>query len=246
MIPHYVEQGGPKLTVWPKLALRSQKSFCLCFLISGIMGLWYHIWLMKEILPLLRKWLVWLDNGSYGVPGQRQSCLLGNHMYFYKEHGGFHKGRKRKEDGSKSILGPYSSALNSMESFQRILSLFPTTAVKKNTIEMKRVRVQHTSMALSQVHKYPEPWTRLCYLNVISPSGTYRQPLSEQKLALEEWPVSIGNGHSRPINPYPGSAWDFIKCSCCFPDWNGVRFIFELSTHFPMSPHPIPAELKYH
>lgn len=109
---------------------------------------------------------------------------------------------------------------------------------------MRRVRVQHTSMALSQVHKYPEPWTRLCYLNVISPSGTYRQPLSEQKLASEEWPVSIGNGHSRPINPYPGSAWDFIKCSCCFPDWNGVRFIFELSTHFPMSPRPIPAELK--
>ena len=111
---------------------------------------------------------------------------------------------------------------------------------------MGRFRVQHTSGALSQVPKYPEPWTRLCYLNVISPSGTHRQPLSEQILALEKGPVSIGNGHSRPINPYPGSAWDFVTSSCCFPDWNGVRFIFELSMHFPVNSCPIHAELIHH
>lgn len=64
MVSHFVVQGGLELIVWSKLALSSQKSSCLCFLISGIMGMWYHIWLKTDILRSPKKWLVWLGTGE--------------------------------------------------------------------------------------------------------------------------------------------------------------------------------------
>ena len=75
-------------------------------------------------------------------------------------------------------------------------------------------------------NQYPDPaaqsWT--C-ISSVAPVGS----LYYLSWDWEEWPASISSANSRPISHYAGGACNFLKSSCYFSDWNGVRFIFILN-----------------